>query len=538
MKKILFTLFCFALHCSTHILYAQAPSLKMWDYRYGGNNGERLTCFEQTADGGFIIGGFTASDSGGNKTQHLQGGFDYYVVKVDADGVLQWEKDFGGTSDDLLYSVKQCKDGGYILGGTSYSGINGDKTQDNWGYTDYWIIKTDSNGVKQWDKDFGGTDIEGFYSLQQTYDGGYILGGYSYSPISGNKTQDSIGQKDYWIIKTDSAGIMLWDKAYGGTEDDWFYSLQQTADSGFIFGGFSNSNISGDKTQVSQGGYDYWIVKTDSAGNKQWDKDYGGTSIDGLFSLQQTHDGGYILGGISLSGIGGDKTQPSWGAYDYWIVKTDAIGNKQWDKDFGGTLNEEVFGNVMQTSDSGYLVAGLSYSNISGDKTENNLGLEQAWIVKTDSSGSKLWDKTVFTPGHDETGFAGETKDGCYFITTFNSSNVGGYKSQPAWNNSDDYWIVKLCDSSLVAGLQPAVDNWQFAILPNPNDGNFEINLSNQQPETNNKINVFDSFGRLVFTSQLTTHNTQLHLNLADGIYFIEVNSDGQSLRKKFVVKN
>src|SRR5204863_32675 len=149
------------------------------------------------------------------------------------------------------------------------------------------------------------------------------------------------GNIDYWIVKTDSIGNKQWDKDFGGTNNDELFSIQQTADGGYILGGCSVSGISGDKTQVNWGDIDYWIVKTDSLGNKQWDKDFGGTSDDFLYSMQQTADGGYILGGISSSGISGDKTQVTWGNSDYWIVKTDSLGNKQWDKDFGGTVTEE-----------------------------------------------------------------------------------------------------------------------------------------------------------------------------------------------------
>ncbi|MEP7171604.1 MAG: T9SS type A sorting domain-containing protein [Bacteroidota bacterium] len=320
--------------------------------------------------------------------------------------VKQWDKRFGGTDDDEIICFQQTKDGGYIIGGFSFSDSNGNKTQASWDSSsisnnrgDYWIVKIDSFGNKQWDKTFGSTNADWLFALQQTIDGGYIIGGYSKSGIGGDKTQvnwDSLNlTNDYWILKIDSLGNKQWDKDFGGTGDDRLYSLQQTDDKGYILGGFSKSDSSGDKTQntvdIVSSTYrgDYWIVKIDSLGIKQWDKDFGGTDGDWLFSMEQTADGGYILFGYSYSGISGDKTQASQGGLDYWIVKTDSLGNKQWDKDFGGHNPEEsIFGNVFQTSDEGYLLAGTSYSNISGDKTENNLGIEQTWIVKTDSLGN------------------------------------------------------------------------------------------------------------------------------------------------------
>src|SRR5204863_448998 len=163
----------------------------------------------------------------------------------------------GGSSDEYLRALQQTADGGYILGGYSSSGISGDKTQASQGGLDYWIVKTDANGVKQWDARFGGSSDDFLYSLQQTADGEYILGGDSYSGISGDKTQTSQGDNDYWIVRTDANGIKQWDARFGGSDFDFLYSLQQTADGGYILGGLSNSGISGNKTQASQGGYDY-----------------------------------------------------------------------------------------------------------------------------------------------------------------------------------------------------------------------------------------------------------------------------------------
>jgi len=315
--------------------FSQNPLVKQWDKRFGGTSFDWLQAIEKTADGGCILGGYSWSDSSGDKTQDTKGGNDYWIVKIDSLGNKQWDKDFGGSSNDLLTSLKQTSDGGYILGGSSYSDSSGDKSQASWGPYDYWIIKIDSLGNKQWDKDFGGTFSDHLTALQQTADRGYILGGWSYSDISGNKTQHnwdpSHATPDYWIIKTDSLGIKQWDKDFGGTEDDVFSSLQQTADGGYILGGLSRSDSSGNKSQNTCSGWpdvDYWVIKIDSLGNKQWDKDFGGTGGDLLASLKQAGDNGYILGGWSNSDSSGAKTQDSWGLADYWIIKTDSMGNK------------------------------------------------------------------------------------------------------------------------------------------------------------------------------------------------------------------
>ncbi len=248
----------------------------------------------------------------------------------------------------------------------------------------------------------------------------------------------------------EDVGLQVW-----GNSGDSLFCFQQTFDGGYILGGSSTSGIGGDKTQATWGGTDYWIVKIDSLGHKQWDKNFGGMNHDQLYSLVQTNEGGYILGGFSNSGIGGDKTQSVWGSYDYWIVKIDSLGNKQWDKDFGGTDYDEVIGNVSQVSDKGYLVMGTSYSDISGDKTENNLGSEQSWVIKIDSFGNKQWDKTLLTNSiaDDEIGLAIQAKDGCFVMANFTDGGIGGDKTEPAWNGSYDFWIIKFCDSTILQSL-------------------------------------------------------------------------------------
>ncbi|MBK7887449.1 MAG: hypothetical protein IPJ86_09135 [Bacteroidetes bacterium] len=219
---------------------------------------------------------------------------------------IEWQRTIGGSSGDILLSIKQTNDGGYILGGFSESNISGDKSEISW-FGDYWMVKTDSLGNIQWQNTIGGNSLDFLTSISQTSDGGYILGGYSESNISRDKTEINIGGSDYWIVKTDSLGIIQWQNTIGGTSDDFLKSIQQTTDGGYILGGYSESNFSGDKTENSIGYQDYWVVKTDSIGNIQWQNTIGGDNYDELYTIQQTTDGGYILGGWSQSSFSGIK---------------------------------------------------------------------------------------------------------------------------------------------------------------------------------------------------------------------------------------
>jgi hypothetical protein len=575
--------------------------IKHWDYTYGGTDFEVVTSFLHTKDYGFMIGGYSRSGIGGDKTQASKGGRDFWIVKLDLFGNKQWDKDFGGTGDDELYAMQQTRDGGYILGGLSTSDSSGDKTQNMWGIWDYWIVKIDSSGNKEWDKDFGGTSNDALYTLLQTTDGGYILGGSSGSPVSGDKTQPTWGFGDFWIIKTDSLGNKIWDKDFGGNSYDDLLMLQQTFDGGFILGGISSSGVNGSKTQPSFGLEDYWIVKIDFLGTQQWDKDFGGTNHDYLYSLQQTVDSGFILGGLSLSQISGNKTQPNWDisgqTQDYWIVKIDSIGNMEWDKDFGGISFEDEFGNVIQTADGGYLISGTSYSNISGDKSESNLGVEQSWILKTDSLGNKQLDKTLLTFGHEEICIGIQLGNGCYVFAVIDDGNVGGYKTQPS-RGSTDFWVIKFCDSTacniltpmitqnedtLFASSQYAVYQWYYdSIAINgatdyfylaTQSGNYNIvvtdsngcsvgagilnviasvqfvnaegqisispNPSDQKlfitsPQPITHLKIFNLIG--VQQSEIQNPKSEINISsLASGIYFIQLQTEDGSVVKKFV---
>ena len=455
MKKLFLFLFFNSAFSILNCAFSQGPLVKKWDHRYGGTEIEYLFSFIETHDGGFMLGGVSYSPQGGDKTDVLRGISDFWVVRLDTAGNKIWDKTFGGDKNDDLYAMIETSDHGFLLGGLSRSSISGEKTEANRDtsltWADYWIVKIDSNGTKQWDKRFGGMDEENLYALLQTNDGGYLLAGLSNSDAGGDISQPNWGlYYDYWILKTDAMGNKLWDKRYGGTDDDEFSSLAMTADGGFLIGGSSLSGQGGCRTQPTWGSYDYWILKVDSTGAILWDRRYGGTNQELLKDILATPDGNFLLAGTSMSGIGGDKTQPNWNALsDYWILKIDSAGTQLWDKVAGGTDMEE-FNTIIATSDGDYLFSGDSYSAASGDKSENNFGLEQSWFFKTDDQGNPKWNKTVLTPGHDEYGMALQTKDGCYAVANYSNGTVGGYKTEPPWNNGWDYWIVKFCDTSAV----------------------------------------------------------------------------------------
>jgi len=245
---------------------------------------------------------------------------------------IKQQRTIGGSNEDFFAYMALTKDGGLIAGGYSYSDSSFEKSENNHSKfgADMWIVKLDSFGRIQWDKTIGGDKGDNMQCIEQTSDGGYVLGGSSASPVSSEKTQRSRGNYDYWVVKLDNSGNIQWNKTIGGSDYDDLYSVQQTIDDGYILGGSTLSDSSGEKTENGRGNYDYWVVKLNSRGNVQWDKTIGGSYDDGgSFApiVREINKNHYVLGGYSNSGISGDKTGKSRGLYstDYWIVKINYV---------------------------------------------------------------------------------------------------------------------------------------------------------------------------------------------------------------------
>lgn len=532
MKKVYLLLFWSSICVLSN---AQINLTKQWDHRYGGINGDYCHAFRRTLDGGFILAGNTASDSSGNKMSNRLplGGFDYWVIKLNYTGNLVWEKNYQADGNDQLWSINLTTDGGYIIGGTSDSQIGPVKTQMSRGGTDYWIIKLDALGNVMWDKTIGGSLDDDLRYVFQTSDGGYIVGGTSKSNISGEKTQAKFGLNDYWIVKTDSLGVIQWDKVYGGPSTEKYAVSVQTSDGGFLHAGESSSDTGGTKADYSQGGADYWMVKTDSIGTIQWDNAYGGSGDDNLYAMIKTTDGGFIAGGTSSSGISGDKTQPCDGLTDLWVVKLNSAGAIQWERDYGGSGWEDEFCSIYQTEDDGYLLGLTSYSPIGIDKTENNLGVEQPWIVRIDASGNRLWDKTIFTLGHNEAGFAEELEEKCYVVVASDNGLTGGDKSEDAWGGfSDDFWIVKYCEDELLENKEVKLNSDDITIYPIPFSDYVKVHLA-EFHNSKALAELYDVLGKHILSQEFDRETTLFTSALSEGVYVLKVTVNGISVRKK-----
>ncbi|UCF12802.1 MAG: hypothetical protein JSW06_00720 [Thermoplasmatales archaeon] len=365
-----------------------------WNHTFGGVSYDEGYSVQQTSDSGYIITGATLSFGAGN--------WDVWLIKTDSSGSEQWNRTFGGSSYDRGSSVQQTSDDGYIIAGATYSYGLGD--------FDVWLIKTDSVGNEEWNYTFGGSSDDRGYSGQQTSDDGYIISGYTDSY--------GAGDSDVWLIKTDSNGIEVWNSTFGGINYDRGFSVQQTSDGGYIITGYTVSYDTDDT------GCDIWLIKTDSNGIEEWHQTFGGTGVSNKFdmgySVQQTSDGGFI--------ITGDTEIYFVAKSDVWLIKTDSVGNEEWNHTFGGSGTDRGR-SVQQTSDRGYIITGWAWSFSVVDP--------DIWLIKTDSSGNEEWNYTyLYGENSGDWGYScQQTNDGGYIIAGAIASYIG---------EGTDVWLIKI----------------------------------------------------------------------------------------------
>lgn len=385
----------------------------LWEKSYGGKHAEYLMDAVPTADFGFILAGSSLSSKSGNKTSLNEGDLDYWVWKIDEKGDPEWQKSFGGAGTDFLQSIRLTADGGFILAGNSDSPKGKQKKADSHGGNDFWVIKLDAGGGEQWQQTIGGGGDDKLQSVMPTKDGGYILGGSSDSEKSGDKSQPSFGGMDYWIVKLNKDGVIEWQKTFGGKYFDELRSIEQTHDNGYIVGGYSNSPESGSKLDDNIGVGDYWVLKLDRKGYTEWEKVIGGDRDDQLYAVHQTYDGGYILGGNSNSQANYAKQKGNGKGTDFWIVKLNANGDMKWQEtyDFG---TSDILTSIVENKDHTLMIGG--FAKLEAGTKRDDKGINDYIALKISEKGEILWQKVVGSDGDDALRKLIETRDGGYLL--------------------------------------------------------------------------------------------------------------------------
>jgi hypothetical protein len=496
-----------------------------WQKTYGGTAFDNGYYVEQTSDGGFIITGLSYSYGAGQD--------DAYLLKTDSVGSLVWTKTIGGSNFETGWVVRQTSDLGFIIiGSTSSFGSGND---------DIFFVKTDLNGDTLWTKTFGGTFMDRGASAQQTLDSGYI--------ITGTTGSFGAGGYDVCLIKTDASGNLSWTKTFGSINVEWGVFIQQTTDGGYI--------IVGDENGFGAGDYDIFLIKTDSAGNLMWTKTFGGINLENSAGVQQTADGGFIIVGETKSFGAGLK--------DVYLIKTDSVGDSLWTKVYGGAADD--FGqSVRQTSDSGYIVSGITGSF--------GFGLYDAYLIKTNSTGDTLWTKTFGGPNVDlsysvqqtldggyivagNTGSFGAGQDDIYLIKTDSmgnsACNISGTNSiitPPGTQLSNPAIVqnsptpVQMSSASSISnggieipicasvGIQSLISNERFpiSIFPNLTHSNSLLTFTYPSTSAKKEIIIYSIYGKEIARYALPQWSSMQTVNLpemAGGVYVAKMVSDG-----------
>lgn len=459
-------------------LIAQSPDT-LWIKTYGGVHTDVGYSIQQTFDRGFIIAGYTTSFG--------SGGTDIYLIKTDSLGDTLWTRTIGGTYYDYGYNVQQTSDSGFIIVGET-------------GETFSWLlylVKTDNERNPIWEKYFGGSGggDEG-RSVQQTSDGGFIACGTTTS-----------GLYDIYLVKTNVDGDKLWEKNYDNSVWDQGYSVQQTMDHGYIITGFSY-----DTSYVSP---DVYVIKTDSLGNILWSETYGGPNDDVGFCVKQTFDSGYVVVGYTESFGAGD--------FDIYLIKTNSLGDTLWTKTYVGT-NFEKGNSVQQLNDKGFIIGGITSSFGEGSC--------DFYLIRTDSLGDTLWTKTFGETGRDSCYSCIKTEDGGYAAVGLTESfGVFGFGVLLVKTEPDPVLIEEKHTRESQYSLK-------LTCSPNPFTDKVEIDLEMYYvgwKMYDTPLRIYDAAGRLVKLIPLTTNHLSLGTDLSPGIYFLKLN--GKSLGKVVKVR-
>lgn len=492
--------------------FSQAPNLQ-WQKTLGGSSDEYSRSIIQNTDGKYLVAGYTYSYNGDVSGNH--GDADGWVTKLSETGTIDWQKTYGGSGEDMIRRIRKTSDNGFIMTGRTNS-INGDVTGFHGGTWDCWVVKIDEFGTIVWQKTLGGSSVDQGYDIQQTSDNGYIL-------TCGNNSNDgdmtsNHGSLDFWVVKLNAQGDIIWQKSLGGTDDDLGSSIQETSDGGYIVAGNTNSN-NGDVTG-NHGLTDFWVVKLNALGDITWQKTLGGSSNDAFQCIRQTSDDGYILCGYTFSN-NGDVTG-NHGNFDVWIVKLNALGTITWQKTLGGS-NADQAKYIQQTDEGGFIVVGNSKST-TGDVTQNQ-GDWDYWVVKLDELGNITWQKTLGGSSFDEADSIVKTADGGYILSGRTDSNNGDVTGN---HGNTDFWVVKLAPQNL------SISEFEITntiIYPNPSSSFIKIINPNIEESFNFKIvditgkmvqNGFSKSNDPINIEKLVSGNYILHIETENGMKSIE----------------
>lgn len=493
----------------------------LWQKTYGGSDHEYAWKTISTTDGGLAFVGFSDSNDGDVAGNH--GSTDLWVAKTDATGNLQWSKLYGGSDYDEGYAIIQTSDGGFMVAGYTES-ADGDVTGHHGTYdSDFWLLKLNASGDLIWNKCYGGTYSDEAEAMVQSSDGHFFIAGET-SSTDGDVSGLHGSNTDIWVIKTDASGNLLGQKCIGGTDYDEGIGLASTSDNGCIVSG-RTSSADGDAVGY-HGGSDMLIAKLSSALQVEWAHCYGGSETEECNAVVQLSDGSYTALGYTSTHNNGDVTghHGSQGSDDFWLVKLTSAGAITWARCYGGDGDDQANG-LAKTADGGYVMCGLTNST-NGDVAGFHSGGffdPDIWVCKLDANGLFQWQRCCGGSGQDESFNIYEEGSGSYMVTGFTySSNYDVTLNR----GSADGWLLRVSGSTGMASLLPES---VFGIYPNPATSTVELIT-----DAKTTLEITDEKLSLLKSQVITDTRTVIDIGfLPKGVYlFKAITEKGTSVRK------
>jgi hypothetical protein len=513
---------------------------KKWESVFGGSNADRAYSVVETDDSGFVFAGSTMSNNGDVSGLHSngQGDGDVWIAKISKTGALVWQQVYGGSADDVAHCIIRTHDGGFIVAGTT-SSTDGDATGGGYhgGSGDAWIIKLNADGSIHWQKCYGGSLSDGANSIVQAADGNYVFAGFT-SSSNGDITKNQ-GGNDYWVAKIDTSGKLLWSSTFGGSDNDIANSITQAYDGSFAVAGYSNS-ADGDITNPMNAD-DFWIIKVTTSGTLGWHYNYGGSDEDEANSIVATADSGFAVAGYTYSL---DVNVKGFiGGSDFWILKLNRNGVYVWQSTLGGQYDDQARG-IVQTADGGYFVVGKTNSDDSDVKGLHNIAnsslYSDIWATKLSPTGKLQWAKTYGGSLDDEAWAVIQTLDTGYVIAGETKSINGDVI--PATHGDYDVWMLSLMTDTTGRGsghtgavaIEGGFSGNSLSLYPNPTNGSTKVTYELAKL-SDVHVALFNSLGEQVKTlaagkQSEGSHSLRFDLgSLPQGEYFIRLQAGDQS---------
>ena len=417
------------------IFISEQPASISFVKTFGGSKNESARSVLKTQDGGYAVFGYTQSNDGDVVSTQTTIQYDFWLLKFDANDNLEWQKTYGGSNDEKGYKIIQTQDGGFAVIGYSKSS-DGDLVI-NEGFEDVWVLKLNALGVIEWKTNTGFSGSDKGFSIIQTLDGGYFLGAILDVTASGglgnSKTLNRHAGGDFWGIKISNTGSIEWRKYFGGTNTEICYDAVEVVDGYLLIGSSDSLDVD---IKNNKGSYDFWVVKIDKNGLLVWEKSFGGKEIDESYQIIKTADNNFLIVGETRSSDQDVSSQN--GGADVWVLKIDSNGEMLWEKTYGGA-NFDAAKAITLTNDGNFLIAGNTRS-VDNDVTNNN-GENDVWVLKINPSGNLIWQKTIGGSGIDLANDIVELNDNSILVVGESNSNDKDVKENKGFT---DLLIVKL----------------------------------------------------------------------------------------------